>query len=63
MAAAAVQISTSLCPGLAQKPSVPVSDKSHYIQTTLNFFKENKDCSPPSPSYVGKPETYEKPTV
>ncbi|KAF3392456.1 hypothetical protein F1880_008658 [Penicillium rolfsii] len=63
MAAAAVQSSTGLGPSLAQKPSAPVPGKPHHVQTTLNFLKENEDGSPPSPSYVGKPETYEKPTV
>ncbi|KAJ5103043.1 hypothetical protein N7532_003572 [Penicillium argentinense] len=63
MASAAVQVSAGHGPSLAQKPSIPVSDKPHHVQTTLNFLKENEDGSPPSPSYVGKPETYDKPTV
>ncbi|KAJ5151151.1 uncharacterized protein N7482_010403 [Penicillium canariense] len=63
MASAAVHTSGGHGPGLAQKPDVPVSDKPHHVQTTLNFHKENEDGSPPSPSYVGRPETYEKPTV
>ncbi len=33
------------------------------ITTTFNYFKENEDGSPPHPSYVGKPETYYRPTV
>ncbi|KAJ5591603.1 uncharacterized protein N7459_001972 [Penicillium hispanicum] len=63
MASAAVQISGGHGPVLTQKPAVPVSDKPHHVQTTLNFLKEHEDGSPPSPSYVGKPETYHKPAV
>ena len=33
------------------------------ITTTFNYFKDNEDGSPPHPSYVGKPETYFRPTV
>ena len=33
----------------------------HHVQTTLNYYKPNEDGSPPAPSYVGKPETYERP--
>jgi len=32
------------------------------VTTKLNYFKDNEDGSPPAPSYVGKPETYERPT-
>ena len=60
MASAAVQVSTGHGPALDQKPSVPVSDKPHHVQTTLNFFKENEDGSPPAPAYVNKPETYDR---
>lgn len=35
--------------------------EKHDVQTTLNFYKDNEDGSPPAPTYVGKPETYERP--
>lgn len=63
MASAAIQPSTGHGSALAQKPAVPVSEKPHHVQTTLNFFKENEDGSPPSPNYVNKPESYDRPTV
>ncbi|KAF2216954.1 hypothetical protein CERZMDRAFT_93020 [Cercospora zeae-maydis SCOH1-5] len=34
--------------------------EKHDVQTTLNFHKDNEDGSPPAPTYVGKPETYER---
>lgn len=33
----------------------------HDIDTVLNYFKPNEDGSPPHPTYVGRPETYERP--
>lgn len=63
MASAAVQPSTGHGPALAQKPSIPISDKPHHVQTTLNFLKENEDGSPPDPNYVDKPESYDKPVT
>ena len=63
MASAVVQPSTGHGSALAQKPSVPNPDKPHHVQTTLNFLKENEDGSPPSPNYVDKPESYDKPIV
>jgi hypothetical protein len=32
------------------------------VVTTVNYFKANEDGSPPAPTYVGKPETYDRPT-
>ncbi|KAJ5143226.1 uncharacterized protein N7515_002013 [Penicillium bovifimosum] len=62
MTSAAVQL-----PGqgslLAEKPQVPVSEKPHHVQTTLNFLKENEDGSPPNPTIIGKPETYNQPVT
>ena len=47
-----------------QQPSVVVAstDKSHHVQTTLNFLKEKADGSHLAPNYVGNPQTYERPT-
>ncbi|KXT09304.1 hypothetical protein AC579_2860 [Pseudocercospora musae] len=45
-------------------PAVATKDKKvekHDVHTTLNFHKDNEDGSPPRPTYVGKPETYERP--
>lgn len=35
---------------------------THDVDTVLNYFKDNEDGSPPQPSYVGRPETYERPS-
>ncbi|CZR59547.1 related to 7alpha-cephem-methoxylase P8 chain [Phialocephala subalpina] len=37
--------------------------KPRDIITTLNYFKDNEDGSPPAPSYVGKIDTYNRPVV
>jgi hypothetical protein len=63
MASAAVQLPTSHGSLLSEKPGVPVSEKPHHVQTTLNFFKENEDGSPPEPTYTSRPETYDRPAV
>ncbi|KAI1172868.1 hypothetical protein F4777DRAFT_486916 [Nemania sp. FL0916] len=31
------------------------------VEAVLHYFKDNEDGSPPAPTYVGKPETYERP--
>jgi hypothetical protein len=36
--------------------------KPHHVNTSLNYYKAAEDGSPPHPSYVGKPETYERPS-
>lgn len=36
--------------------------KQHNVHTTLNYYKDPGDGSAPHPSYVGKPETYERPS-
>lgn len=33
----------------------------HDVHTTMNFFKPNEDGSPPSPAYMARPETFERP--
>ena len=35
--------------------------KPRPVETTLNYYKDPGDGSEPHPSYVGKPETYERP--
>ncbi|KAJ6124720.1 hypothetical protein N7471_012037 [Penicillium samsonianum] len=63
MASAAVQLPGSHGPLLSEKPGAPISEKPHHVQTTLNFFKENEDGSPPTPTYTSKPETYDRPVA
>ena len=66
MASAAVQLPTgpdsSLLTQKSQAP-IQISDKPRHVQTTLHFIKEVPDGSHLAPSYVGKPETYERPSV
>lgn len=33
----------------------------HDVDTILNYFKPNEDGSPPHPTYVNRPETYDRP--
>ena len=35
--------------------------KPHHVNTSLNYHKDPADGSEPAPSYVGKPESYERP--
>ena len=37
------------------------SQKGHDVVTNFNYYKDPGDGSPPEPSYVGRPETYERP--
>ncbi|EXJ64198.1 hypothetical protein A1O7_00534 [Cladophialophora yegresii CBS 114405] len=66
MAQAAVQQpgghSTSFEPLTArlQGPSNTQHEK-HHVRTSLNYYKDPGDGSAPQPSYIGKPETYERP--
>jgi hypothetical protein len=34
----------------------------HHVATTLNYYKDPGDGSEPHPSYVGKPDTYQRPS-
>ncbi|KAK8064987.1 methyltransferase-like protein [Apiospora hydei] len=36
--------------------------KSHDVDAVLHFHKPNEDGSPPEPTYIDRPETYERPT-
>ncbi|GIK01906.1 hypothetical protein Aspvir_005947 [Aspergillus viridinutans] len=63
MASAAVQLPTIHEPQAQRSSLLPTANSPHHVQTTLNFLKENEDGSPPAPSYVGKPETYYRPSV
>ncbi|KAK4215076.1 hypothetical protein QBC37DRAFT_372380 [Rhypophila decipiens] len=35
----------------------------HNVYTTLNYYQEPKDGSGPSPAYIGRPETFQRPSV
>ncbi|KAJ5657880.1 uncharacterized protein N7484_001529 [Penicillium longicatenatum] len=63
MTSTAIQISSGHDSLLAEKATVPLFEKPHHVQTTLNFFKENEDGSPPLPNYVNKPQTYDREAV
>lgn len=64
MASVAVQPPSSHGSILAQKPiAVSIPEKPHHVNTSLNFYKENEDGSPPSPTIIGKPETFNKPSI
>ncbi|KIX06074.1 uncharacterized protein Z518_04048 [Rhinocladiella mackenziei CBS 650.93] len=67
MASAAVQQpgghSTSFEPLTTPLKGAPASQQEkHQVHTQLNYYKDPGDGSPPPPSYVGKPESYERPT-
>lgn len=63
MSSGAVQLSHGHNSVSTEKPTVQLTEGPHHVQTTLNFFKENEDGSPPSPNFANRPETYNKPTV
>ena len=52
--------STSFEPLVADSESLP--KQQHDVLTTLYYYKDPGDGSEPAPSYVGKPETYERPS-
>jgi hypothetical protein len=69
MAATAVQLPTEATTfearGLQADSQVAVASaakpKRHDVHTTLNYYKPNEDGSPPHPTYIDRPETYERP--
>lgn len=68
MASAAVQQpsghSTSFEPLTGQtkdSTTSPPTPKPKDVPTTLNYYKDPGDGSEPAPTYVGKPESYERP--
>ena len=66
MATAAVQqpLSTpSYSPGQALKSaSKPSNQEAQDVDTILKYYKPNADGSPPAPTYVDRPETYNRPS-
>ncbi|KAI0096970.1 hypothetical protein GGR51DRAFT_488391 [Nemania sp. FL0031] len=64
MASADVQAPTSSLPsfyteGLQANAGLVAPSE---VEATLYFHKDNEDGSPPAPSYIDRPETYERPT-
>lgn len=61
MATADVQLPvaapTTTFGGVAEAPP----SKPHHVDTVLNYFKPNEDGSPPHPTYIDRPETYDRP--
>jgi hypothetical protein len=69
MASASVQQisghSTSFEPITTQthdSTSLLPAPKPHDVKTTLNYYRDPGDGSEPQPTYISKPETYERPT-
>lgn len=63
MAPATVHLPDSNGPLLAEKLQASAKEGPHHVQTTLTFVKENEDGSPQAPIHIGKPESYERPTI
>ena len=42
-------------------PEAALPSKPGDVRTELNFYKPNEDGSPPHPTYVDRPETYDRP--
>lgn len=41
--------------------AIPKGREARDVVAEFNYYKDPGDGSPPAPSYVGKPETYERP--
>ena len=64
MATAAVQLPQSTptySPQILEQSTSKTSAKPQDVHTTLNYYKPNEDGSPPHPTYVDRPETYNRP--
>jgi hypothetical protein len=64
MATAAVASPSSVPtykPQTLQSTTTPKSSGPQDVDTILNYYKPNEDGSPPHPTYVDRPETYERP--
>lgn len=63
MASTAVQQISGHSTSFEPVPTAPVGSAKHHVNTQLNYYKDPGDGSRPHPTYVGKPETYERPTA
>jgi len=64
MATAAVQLPQSIHNYSPKTTETAISnspEKPHDVETVLNYYKPNEDGSPPHPTYVERPETYDRP--
>lgn len=70
MATAAVQFPSSALNQGAAAPTVhqqqitpkqPQQQQKRDVRTTLNYYKPNEDGSPPQPTYIDRPETFDRP--
>jgi hypothetical protein len=65
MATAAVQLPQSTPTYSHQVLNTPSAasntPKPHDVETTLNYYKPNEDGSPPHPTYIDRPETFDRP--
>ena len=64
MATAAVQLPQStptFSHQILNSSTSSKTPKAQDVETTLNYFKPNEDGSPPHPTYVDRPETYNRP--
>ncbi|RYP46929.1 hypothetical protein DL769_011359 [Monosporascus sp. CRB-8-3] len=59
MATADTQLPTTALTTVA--PGAKAAAAPHDVDTVLNYHKPNEDGSPPHPTYVDRPETYERP--
>jgi hypothetical protein len=48
-------------PQTLQSATTPKPAGPQDVNTTLNYYKPNEDGSPPHPTYIDRPETYERP--
>ncbi|KAI1343479.1 hypothetical protein F5Y15DRAFT_234577 [Xylariaceae sp. FL0016] len=63
MAAVDVQLpqTAQAIPSLVTDGLGSLGTSSNDVDAVLNFFKDNEDGSPPLPTYVDRPETYDRP--
>lgn len=47
--------------GVQVGQAIPKGREARDVVAEFNYYKDPGDGSPPAPSYVGKPETYERP--
>lgn len=62
MAPVAIQQSLDTVTTFSPLTTVQSSPSKHHVQTKLNYYKPNEDGSPPEPTIIGKPETFERPS-
>jgi hypothetical protein len=64
MATAAVQLPNSIptySRETTQTSASALAQNPQDVETILNYYKPNDDGSPPHPTYVDRPETYDRP--